>query len=65
MATKEAKKRMKMCALKKHKLKETVPISWRTVSRHAPSIEKMFHANQDVSWFRQPCLPSQNILSSS
>jgi hypothetical protein len=25
---------------KKHKLLETVPISWRTVSRQAPSIEK-------------------------
>jgi hypothetical protein len=26
--------------IKKHKLKETVPISRRTVSRQAPSIEK-------------------------
>ena len=65
MATKEAKKRMKMCALKKHKLKETVPISQRTVSRRAPSIEKKIYANQDFSRFRQPLLPSQNILSSS
>jgi hypothetical protein len=40
MATKEVKKWMKICASKKHKLKETVPISWRTVSRQAPSIEK-------------------------
>jgi hypothetical protein len=28
-----------MC-IKKRKLKETIPISWRTVSRQAPSIEK-------------------------
>ena len=41
MATREAIKRMKMCAYKKHKLKETVPISRRTVSRQAPSIEKI------------------------
>jgi hypothetical protein len=41
MATKEAKKWMKSCASKKHKLKETVLISWRTVSRRAPSVEKI------------------------
>jgi hypothetical protein len=40
MATKEAKKWMKICASKKDKLKDTVPISWRTVSRQAPSIDK-------------------------
>jgi hypothetical protein len=40
MATKEAKKWMKTCAAKKHELKETVLISWGTVSRQAPSIEK-------------------------
>jgi hypothetical protein len=41
MATKEAKKRMKTCAAKKHKLKESIPIFWRTVSRQAPSIENI------------------------
>jgi hypothetical protein len=40
MATKEAKKWMKICASKKHKLKETILISRGTVSRQAPSIEK-------------------------
>ncbi len=45
--------------IKKRKLKEIVLISRRTVSRQAPSIEKMFHANQLFPGFRQPFLPSQ------
>jgi hypothetical protein len=40
MATKEAKKWMKICPSKKRKFKETKPTTWRTVSRQAPSIEK-------------------------
>jgi hypothetical protein len=40
MATKEAKKQRKTCEFKKHKFKETVPTSWKTVSRWAPSFDK-------------------------
>jgi len=39
-ATKVAKKRMKTCAARKSQLKETVPISQKTVSRQVLSIEK-------------------------
>jgi hypothetical protein len=77
MATKEAKKRMKTCAEKKHKLKETVTISRRTVSRQAPSIEK--HCSMQIKIFlsldnnfylaktsclhhsHHPCLKSEDI----
>jgi hypothetical protein len=51
--------------IKNHKLKETIPISGEQCQGELLQLKKMFHANQDFSQFRQPFIPSQNIMSSS